>query len=108
MAGAGGAAVTLIGDFMAVGEPAALFDRLEIFGTRGTIRLVGDRLVSGGEIDDEVRLDRDANYRASWVGAISHFIDRLADGQPFETRPEDNLETFRIVEQAYRGGQAGD
>jgi predicted dehydrogenase len=108
MAGAGGAAVTLIGDFMAVGEPAALFDRLEIFGTRGTIRLVGDRLVSGGEIDDEVRLDLDANYRASWVGAISHFIDRLADGQPFETRPEDNLETFRIVEQAYRGGQAGD
>jgi predicted dehydrogenase len=108
MAGAGGAAVTLIGDFMAVGEPAALFDHLEIFGTRGTIRLVGDRLVSVGEVDDEVRLDLDANYLASWVGAISHFIDRLADGQPFETRPEDNLETFRIVEQAYRGGQAGD
>ena len=103
-----GAAVTLIGDFMAVGEPAAQYDRLEIFGTRGTITLIGDTLRSAGGIAEEVRVDLDANYRASWKGAIAHFIDRLADGQPFETRPEDNLETLRIVEDAYRGGQAAD
>jgi predicted dehydrogenase len=105
MTGADGAAITLVGDFMAVGEPAAQFDRLEIYGTRGTIALIGDRLRSAGEIDEEVGIDLDANYRASWKGAISHFIDRLTDGQPFETGPEDNLQTLRIVEQAYRVGQ---
>lgn len=108
MSGPRGAAVTLIGDFMAVGEPAAQYDRLEILGTRGTITLIGDTLRSAGGIAEEVRVDLDANYRASWEGAIAHFIDRLADGQPFETRPEDNLETLRIVEAAYRGGQAAD
>jgi predicted dehydrogenase len=105
--GAAGAAVTLVGDFMAVGEPATLFDHLEIFGTRGTITLIGDMLRSAGGTDEEVRLDLDANYRASWKGAIAHFIDRLADGQPFETRPQDNLETLRIVEQAYLTGRSG-
>jgi hypothetical protein len=28
-------------------------------------------------------------------------VDRLADGGPFESGPEDNLETLRIVEAAY-------
>jgi hypothetical protein len=34
-------------------------------------------------------------------GAISRFIDCLADGRPFETDIADNLETFRLVEDAY-------
>jgi hypothetical protein len=33
-------------------------------------------------------------------GAIAHFVDRLADGGPFETGAEDNLEMLRIVEAA--------
>lgn len=107
MAGENGAAVSLVGDFMVVGEPAAQYDRLEIHGTTGTITLIGDRLRSAGATEEEIRLDLDANYRASWEAAIGHFVDRLIDGMPFETRPEDNLETLRIVEQAYRTGWIG-
>ena len=32
---------------------------------------------------------------------FTHFLDRLDDGGAFETSPEDNLETLRIVEQVY-------
>ena len=44
MTTATGAPVSLIGDFMAHGHPAAQRDRFEILGTTGTIVLKGDRL----------------------------------------------------------------
>lgn len=98
---ADGAAVSLIGDFMAHGYPATQFDRLEIFGTRGTITLERERLRLRGQHEEDVVLDLEANYMASYDAAIAHFVDRLADGAPFETGPEDNLDTLRIVEAAY-------
>jgi predicted dehydrogenase len=100
-----GAAVMLSGDFMARGYPAAQFDRLEIFGERGTIRLTDTalQLINGNPISQEV--DLDANYLASYQGAIEHFLDCLASGAPFETSPTDNLETLKLVENAYALGQ---
>jgi len=96
-----GAAVVLNGDFMAVGYPAAQFDRLEIFGERGTIRLVDTtlQLINDNPVSQSV--DLDANYKAAYRGAIAHFIDCLASGAPFETSPKDNLETLKLVEDAY-------
>jgi len=99
-----GAAVSLVGDFMAAGYPAEQFDRLEILGTRGAITLERDRLRLRGELEEDLVLDLQANYEASYAGAIAHFVDRLADDGPFETGPEDNLETLRIVEAAYQQG----
>ncbi|HSC27032.1 MAG TPA: Gfo/Idh/MocA family oxidoreductase [Vicinamibacterales bacterium] len=102
---AGGAAVSLVGDFMAHGHPAEQFDRLEILGTRGAITLEADRLRLRGDSEEDLTIDLQANYRASYAAAIAHFVDRLADGGPFETSPEDNLETLRIVEAAYAAGR---
>ena len=99
-----GASVSLVGDFMAHGYPPEQFDRVEILGTRGSITLDRDRLRLRGQRDEEVRLDLPSNYRASYIGAITHFVDRLTDGAPFETSPTDNLETLRIVEAAYQQG----
>ena len=137
LASAGGAAVSLVGDFMAHGYPAEQADHLEILGSEGAITLDRDRLrlrsarsggssafaeatadmkKSAGSKDpaytykdpaytrEEVELDLPANYMASYVGAITHFVDRLADGGAFETGPEDNLETLRIIEAAYQQG----
>ena len=101
---AGGASVSIVGDFMAHGYPPEQFDRVEILGTRGSITLERDRLRLRGERDEEIRLDLPSNYRASFVGAITHFVDRLSDGAPFETNPSDNLETLRLVEAAYQKG----
>ena len=63
------------------------------------------RLVRGdGTLDDDVVVDLAANYDASYLGALTHFLDRLDDGAAFETSATDNLETLRIVEDAYRVG----
>ncbi|HET9369525.1 MAG TPA: Gfo/Idh/MocA family oxidoreductase [Vicinamibacterales bacterium] len=107
MTTAAGAAVSLVGDFMAYGHPPEAFDRLAIYGTRGAITLERDRLRIDGERSQEVQLDLPANYAASYAAAIAHFVDRLEDGRPFETGPDDNLETLRIVEAAYAAGGFG-
>ena len=96
-----GAAVVLIGDFMAIGHPVAQFDRLELFGEKGTIRLSGTTLELIGKEPVTREVDLDANYKASYRQTISHFLDCLASGAPFETSPADNLETLRLIEEAY-------
>jgi D-apiose dehydrogenase len=98
---ANGAALSLVGDLMAHGHPAEQYDRLEILGTRGAITLQRERLSCRGSVDEDLTLDLSANYSASYAAAIAHFVDRLADGRPFETGPDDNLETLKIVEAAY-------
>jgi predicted dehydrogenase len=98
---ADGAAVSLVGDFMAHGYPAEQSDQLEILGTRGAITLERDRVRLCGASSEDLALDLAANYRASYAAAIAHFVDRLSDGGDFETGPEDNLETLRLVEAAY-------
>lgn len=50
-------------------------------------------------------MDLAADYEASYLGAIAHFLDRLDDGEPFETGPEDNLRTLALVEAAYGAGR---
>jgi predicted dehydrogenase len=103
-----GAAVSLVGDLAAHGHPAVQRDRLEIQGSTGAILLERDRLRlvrgagNGGSPDEDVAIDFAADYEASYLGAITHFLDRLDDGGAFETSPEDNLETLRIVEQVYQ------
>ena len=101
-----GAAVSVVGDLAAHGYPAAQRDRLEIHGSTGAIFLENDRLqlVRGGNRtspEEDVAIDFAADYDASYLGALTHFLDRLDDGGAFETSPEDNLETLRIVEQVY-------
>ena len=101
LATAAGAAVTLNGDFMAHGHPPDQADHLEILGTDGAITLTRERLRLVGRTTEDVGLDLPANYATSYTAAITHFVDRLGDGKPFETGPEDNLETLRIIEAAY-------
>ena len=45
--------------------------------------------------------------KASFDGAIGHFVDCLASGAAFETDVLDNLETLRLVDQAYAATDAG-
>lgn len=103
MTTAAGAGVALLGDLAAHGYPVEQRDRLEIIGAAGTVLLEGDRLtlVRGDAAAEEVVVDLAANYDASYIAALTHFLDRLDDGGAFETSPADNLETLRIVEQAY-------
>jgi len=104
MTTASDAAVTLVADYMAHGQPATLRDRLQLLGTNGAIVLDGDRLslMRDGHVEEDVAIDLAADYDASFRDTLAHFLNRLDDGGPFETSPEDNLETLRIVEQVYQ------
>ena len=103
-----GAAVSLIGDLTAHGYPPEQRDRLQIQGSAGAILLEKDRLqlvramARTASLDEDITIDFVADYDDSYLGAVTHFLDRLDDGGAFETSPQDNLETLRIVEQVYR------
>ena len=100
-----GGSVVVAGSLSAHGYDARLFDRLEIIGDTGTIRLQEDRLDLVGRETRCEQLDLDANYSASYRGAIDHFLHCLESGAAFETGPLDNLKTLDIVEHAYELGR---
>jgi predicted dehydrogenase len=100
-AGSGGT-VAIFASFAAQGFPAAQIDRLEILGDEGSIRLDGPLLACSGASPAEQRYDLAAEYQGSYNRTIAHFVQSLRDNSPFETAPEDNLETLRLVEDCYR------
>jgi predicted dehydrogenase len=110
MAGEDGAAIqmkaksgaTVFASFAAHGFPATQVDRLDILGETGTIRLDGPLLTCTGTEPEERRYDLAAEYQGSYNRTIAHFVQSLRDNTPFETAPEDNIETLRLVEDCYR------
>ena len=99
-----GAPVTLTGNLCAHGYPSEAFDRLEILGSKGRILLERDRLMLDGAAPAVLSLDLAENYRASYRGAIGHFLDGLASGNIIENRAADNLGTLRLVDEGYARG----
>jgi predicted dehydrogenase len=102
-----GASVLLLANLAVHGEPAALVDRLHIVGERGSLRLQGDTLSCEGDAPASQRYDMPQCYAESYAATLSHFIDALTAGTPFETSPEDNLRTLRLVEDIYTAGPGG-
>lgn len=99
-----GRPVILAGNLHAHGYPGEAFDRLEILGEHGRVLLERDRLTIEGARPESVPLDLAANYGASYRETIACFLDGLASGRMAENRPQDNLETLRLVDEAYRHG----
>jgi D-apiose dehydrogenase len=98
---AAGASVLLLANMAVHGEAPALADRLLVVGERGSIRLKGDTLSCEGEQPAALGYDTVQCYADSYAATISHFIDALLAGSPFETSPQDNLRTLRLVEDIY-------
>src|SRR6266545_168427 len=98
---ASGAPVEVSGTMAAPGYPSRPPDRLEIIGSKASAVFDDWELRLLGPAPRHERYDRDRGYQASFDGVIAHFIDCLDSGAPFETGPDDNLETLRLVEHAY-------
>ena len=96
-----GGTVTIFASFAAHGYPAAQVDRLEILGQTGAIKLDGPLLMCSGAWSAERRYDLAVEYQGAYNRTIAHFVQSLRDNTPFETAPEDNLETLRLVEDCY-------
>ena len=97
---AGGTAM-LLANLGVAGAPSALVDQLVLIGTLGTIRLAGDVLSVEGAAPETLRFDAAKGYADSYAAVISHFLDGLVGGHAFETSPDDNLRTLRLVEDIY-------
>jgi predicted dehydrogenase len=97
-----GAGVSLFASFAAHGAPPSQADQLEILGRSGAIRLDGPELRLTAAHSETRTYDLAATYQGSYDATIAHFVDALQSGAPFETSPEDNLQTLRLVEDCYR------
>jgi len=97
-----GAPVSVFASFAAHGHPPALVDQVEILGRDGAITFDGTGLVRLGAVPVEHSYVAAETYQGSYNAAIRHFVESLRNGAPFETAPEDNLETLRLVEDCYR------
>jgi predicted dehydrogenase len=97
-----GATISVFASFAAHGYAPAQVDRLDILGDDGSIRLEGPLLTCAGIYREERFYDLAAEYQGAYNRTIAHFVRSLRDNTPFETAPEDNLETLRLVEDCYR------
>lgn len=95
------APVCLFANLAAHGEHPVLSDQLLLVGERGTIRLTGSKLTCDGEQPAMQEYDLAATYVQSYAAAVAHFVQALRSGAAFETSPEDNLATLRLVEDIY-------
>jgi D-apiose dehydrogenase len=97
-----GAPIAIQGNGTVPGLPACGSDDVYLVYQRGTVRLRDHRLVFEGLAPETAAFDPDASYQASFDAAIAHFVGALRDDRAFETEIVDNLETLRIVDDAYR------
>jgi predicted dehydrogenase len=86
---------------------ASTTDRLEILGSVSSLQMTDAALELHGGHDDRVSVDYASTYQACFDAAAAHFVERLRSGEPFETSPDDNLETLRLVEDAYAMAEPG-
>lgn len=93
--------IVLRGAMGAAGFPARTLDRLEVIGDKASAMLDGIELRLLGPRPQHETFDFARDYQASFDKAIGHFVDGVVTGAPFETDVQDNLETLRLVEQAY-------
>ncbi|MCK7470177.1 MAG: hypothetical protein MZU95_04760 [Desulfomicrobium escambiense] len=97
-----GAPGLVAGNFSAAGFPPLPSDRLELVGERATIRFEAGVLSLSGPADETIRYDFERMVQESYDNAIAHFVDCPEGGKPFETDRIDNLNTLRLVADAYR------
>jgi len=97
-----GAPVDVTGTMAAPGYPARPPDRLVIVGTKASVLFDDWELRLLGPSPRSERHDRDRGYQASFDGVIAHFVECVQSGAPFETDATENLETLRLVDDAYR------
>lgn len=96
-------AVVVDGNFGCAGYPALSVDRVEIIGTRARIDMDHDVLRLHAPSPLELRYgDPAAAIQKSFDLTMQHFVDCVRSGTAFRNDIEDNVETLRLVDEAYR------
>jgi predicted dehydrogenase len=103
MMGSQRSSVLLIGDMAVHGASPTFVDSLRISGESGMLSLVDGTINvhRGHETVFSQAFDLPQSYQQSYDSVIAHFVHGLRSDGEFETSPRDNLETLRLVEDAY-------
>ena len=96
-----GVPVVVEGNGAVPGLPPAARDGVTLIGSRATATFDGAVLRLLGDAPEEEHFEHEAAYQESFDACVAHFVACLRAGTPFETAPEDNLHTLRLVEAAY-------
>ena len=97
-----GAIGIVSGNLSAAGFPPLPQDHLELIGEHSSIFFDGETVKLIGKKSETTRFNFEEAYQASYDNAIAHFVEALRGGKPFETDRLDNLNTLRLVDEAYR------
>ena len=97
-----GLTVTIDGVMTAAGHDVRAPDRLEIAGTRCSVILEGAVLKLIGAEQDTLVYDEAEVRQNCFNASIQHFVDQVKSGGPFWTSAQDQLESLRVMEDAYR------
>jgi predicted dehydrogenase len=106
----GGEQLTAVIDGNRLSEPeqdGTVMGDARIEGSLGTLSLLGDgrifvRPIGGSPVEHRYRIPTHGYRGDSAYATLSHFIDCLESGAPFETSGPDYLQTSRLVFDAYR------
>jgi predicted dehydrogenase len=95
-----------------VPNPRYTFGEFLVEGAGGSIRLYGDGRITVqklGEIEQEHGYPHeDRGFAGDCCYATQrHFVDRMLDGEPFESTGEDYLETLAVQEAVYESAATG-
>jgi D-apiose dehydrogenase len=103
MIGAHNSSVLLVGDMAVHGARPTFVDSLRISGEAGMLSLADGTIEMRRRYETVLSqaFDLPQSYQQSYDSAIAHFVQVLQSGGEFETSPRDNLETLRLVEDAY-------
>ncbi|MEI7670858.1 MAG: amidohydrolase family protein [Deltaproteobacteria bacterium] len=96
-----GAPVVLVGSFVAPGFGVAVSDRLELIGSQSSVILDKETLTLMGPEPQTLTYDAKKEYQHCFDAGMQHFVACLRSGESFESTPQDNLKTLRLVEEAY-------
>ena len=96
-----GAPVVLVGSFVAPGFGVAVSDRLELIGSKASVILDRETLSLMGPEPQTLTYEAKKEYQHCFDAGMQHFVACLRSGAPFESTPQDNLKTLRLVEDAY-------
>lgn len=97
-----GVPVFIQGHGAAPGLPPRARDEVTLTGARASATFDGTTLrLRGPGVEEDRSWDEHVAYQACFNACIAHFAACLRDDRPFETSPEDNLKTLRLVEAAY-------
>jgi predicted dehydrogenase len=94
-------------------DPPLVSEKVVVEGERGSIFLDSDGTmhievdVPGKRLTERPEYPLENAYPNSFIAAIRHFVDCLRCGKPFETNPEENLQTLAITFAAYESLESG-